>query len=398
MFFRVGREVIAATQGKQRPEISISMYDQYVLVPSPPKPVAMAAPAAAPVASAAVTAPAAPTAAPVTSAAVPPSPTPVLPAPAPARPTAPQQTAVVAPPVTPVVPPSNPCSGAVAVSLSSHCTAPLTEAEERGLKPKDIFRECDKCPEMVMVPAGTFNMGAPKDEENAQFDEVPQHHVALGQAFAAGRFAVTFDEWDACAAAGWCNGYRPDDRGWGRGQRPVVNVSWNDAKNYAAWLSAKTGKTYRLLSEAEREYVTRAGTTTPFWWGSSISTEQANYNGGYTYGNNSRYGKGEFRQRTLPVDSFGPNPWGFYQVHGNVFEWTEDCGHRYNSAPSDGAAWTPVSCCPRVVRGGSWYSNPTNLRAAHRQTRPCTERSNDVGFRVGRALLTPLVEEQATRR
>jgi formylglycine-generating enzyme required for sulfatase activity len=214
----------------------------------------------------------------------------------------------------------------------------------------------------------------------------------LGHAFAAGKFAVTFDEWDACVSAGGCNAYRPDDGGWGRGQRPVIHVSWNDAKAYATWLSGRTGKTYRLLSETEREYATRAGTTTPFWWGSSISTEQANYNG-YAY-HNSGY-RNEYRQRTLPVDSFGPNPWGLYQVHGNVFEWTEDCEHVYSSAPSDGAAFKSAGCRYRVVRGGSWYSNPGDLRAAYRQTRSSDSRSNDLGFRVGRTLLTASAPEPA---
>src|SRR5207302_6940801 len=108
------------------------------------------------------------------------------------------------------------------------------------------------------------------------------------------------------------------------GRQPVINMSWDDAKAYLAWLSRKTGKSYRLLSETEREYVTRAGRSTPFWWGPSISTSQANYNGNYTYGGGS---KGEYREKTVPVASFQPNPWGLYQVHGNVWEWTEDCYH-----------------------------------------------------------------------
>jgi formylglycine-generating enzyme required for sulfatase activity len=313
------------------------------------------------------------------------------------------QPSVAAPVATAVPPPvvmpgtTGPCgTGPTTVSLPSRCGAPLTEAEERGLQPKDAFRECDKCPEMVVIPAGTFSMGAPKGEEGASRDEVPQHDVVLSRAFAAGRFAVTFDEWDACVADGGCNGYRPDDKGWGRGHRPVINISWNDAKTYTAWLSGKTGKNYRLLSEAEREYATRAGTATPFWWGSSISTEQANYNGNYTFGKNSRYGpKGEFRERTLPVDSFGPNPWGLYQVHGNVFEWTEDCKHTYSDASSDGAAWAPAGCGFRIARGGSWYSFPDYLRAAHREVRSRNDRSNDLGFRIVRKLLITSAPEQA---
>jgi formylglycine-generating enzyme required for sulfatase activity len=133
-------------------------------------------------------------------------------------------------------------------------------------------------------------------------------------------------------------------------------VSWDDARAYAAWLSRKTGKTYRLLSEAEREYVARASTTTPFWWGASISSQQANYEFNY---------EGEYRQPRLPVDSFQPNPWGLYQVHGNVSEWTQDYYHdNYAGAPSDGSAWTSRNCSDRVHRGGSWAEVPMYLRAA----------------------------------
>src|SRR5262249_45008391 len=155
----------------------------------------------------------------------------------------------------------------------------------------------------------------------------------------------TFDEWDAMQL------HKPRDEGWGRGRRPVINVRWSDAKLYANWLSQKTGKTYRLLTEAEREYVTRAGTTSPFWWGSSISTNQANYSGD-PYGEGE---KGENRRMTVPVDSFEPNPWDLYQVHGNVQEWVEDCWNdSYQGAPSDGSAWKSVNFCPDfVIRGGA---------------------------------------------
>jgi formylglycine-generating enzyme required for sulfatase activity len=195
--------------------------------------------------------------------------------------------------------------------------------------------------------------------------------VAFAQQLAVGRFALTFDEWDACAADGGCGGYKSSDQGWGRGRRPVINVSWDDAKAYVAWLSNKIGKTYRLLSEAEREYVTRAGTTTPFWWGSSISTSQANYNGDFTYGGGA---KGEYRAKTLPVDTFQPNPWGLYQ---------ED---NYKGAPPDGSARTSGDCSRRVLRGGSWDSKAQNLRSALRHGGTTDGRDNDFGFRVGRTL------------
>jgi formylglycine-generating enzyme required for sulfatase activity len=188
------------------------------------------------------------------------------------------------------------------------------------------FQDYEGGPEMVVVPAGTFQMGSPQTEEGHDNDEDPQHPVTFANPFAVGRFAVTFDQWNACAAEGGCNGYRPDDNGWRRGQRPVINVSWNDAKAYVDWLAKKTGRPYRLLSEAEWEYVARARSTTAFWWGDSISTNQANFNGNYRYPTHglstAKEIKGEYRQRTTPVNSFDPNPWGLYQVHGNVWEWT----------------------------------------------------------------------------
>jgi len=234
------------------------------------------------------------------------------------------------------------------------------------------------------MPAGSFIMGSPDDEKARGMNEGPQHRVTLARSFAVGRFAVTFDEWDACVADGGCNGYAPNDGGWGRGRRPVIYVSWDDANVYVAWLSRKTGKTYRLLSEAEREYVTRAGTTTPFWWGASISTQQANYYDDDAFGRGS---KEEDRQRTLRVDSFQPNPWGLYQVHGNVSEWTQDCYHDgYAGVPSDGSAWTSGDCSRRVVRGGAWFDPPGSLRAASRGSDAAADWDGLEGFRLARTL------------
>jgi formylglycine-generating enzyme required for sulfatase activity len=268
---------------------------------------------------------------------------------------------------------------------------PLSPERERALKPKDAFRECATCREMVVVSAGSFTMGSPLSEAGRSDNEGPPHVVTFARPFAVGRFAVTFDEWDACVADGGCNGYKPSDQGWGRGQRPVTNVSWDDAKKYAAWLSRKTGKTYRLLSEAEREYVTRAGTTTPFWWGSSISKNQANYDYSYSYGDaeSESLPKLQGKMEAGPVDSFQPNPWGLYQVHGNVWEWVEDCWNEsYQDAPSDGSVWTSSGDCRRrVLRGGSWSSYPQHLRSASRQGRDRTDlRDRHTGFRVGRTL------------
>jgi formylglycine-generating enzyme required for sulfatase activity len=243
---------------------------------------------------------------------------------------------------------------------------PLSPLEERALVPGDHFQECGVCPEMVVVPGGDFLMGAPEGEEGSLPDERPQHKVTISRPFAVGRFAVTFDEWDACVAARGCKNHRPSDRGWGRGRRPVINLWWEDARAYVAWLSHKTGQPYRLLSEAEREYVTRAGTTTPFWWGSSISTRQANYDGKFAFpaGANAT---GGFRRETVPVDFFPPNPWGLYQVHGNVHEWVEDCWHAsYDGAPADGSARTEPDCTEHVARGGSWNFSAWHLRSASR--------------------------------
>lgn len=290
--------------------------------------------------------------------------------------------------VPPIAPPKagDPCgAGPQTVSLYARAACPLSAAEERSLAPKDVFSECDKCPELMVVPAGSFTMGSPTSEDGRFSDEDPQHPVTVARQFAVGKFAVTFAEWDACVLDGGCGGYRPPDQGWGRDKQPVINVSWYDAKAYVAWLSKTTGRTYRLLSEAEREYVARAGTTTPFWWGATISTGQANYN---PYGSGL---KGEFRSRTVPVDSFQPNPWGLYQVHGNVSEWTEDCAHdNYTGAPTNGSAWTTGDCNRRVLRGGSWFKVRRVLRSANRNVSTISSfRDSEIGFRIARTLLTP---------
>jgi formylglycine-generating enzyme required for sulfatase activity len=240
----------------------------------------------------------------------------------------------------------------------------------------------------VEVPAGSFVMGSPANDPARSDSQIPQHKVSFARPFAVGKFAVTFEEWDACVAEGGCGRYEPPDQGWGRYKQPVINVSWDDANAYAAWLSRRTGKAYRLLNEAEREYVTRAGTMTPFWWGSSISTQQANYNGNFTYGDGSQ---GEYRQKTIPVGSFPPNPWGLYQVHGNIWEWVEDCSNKnYTGAPTDGSVWTSGNCNSRVLRGGSWNDDPKNLRAANRLIGIDSKiRAFNFGFRVARTLLSP---------
>ena len=239
------------------------------------------------------------------------------------------------------------------------------ERKRAAMRPGRVFRDCLECPEMVVVPAGSFTMGSPSWEVGRDDDEGPQHRVTIPSPFAVGKYEVTFAEWDACVAGGGCNGYRPDDRGWGRGQRPVINVSWDDAKAYVAWLSRKTDQRYRLLSEAEWEYAARAGTTEPFHFGSTISTDQANYNGNYTYGAGR---KGVYRQKTMPAGSFPANGFGLHDVHGNVLEWVEDCWYpSYAGAPTNGSAWVSGGeCGKRVFRSSSWTSIPRILRSANR--------------------------------
>src|SRR4051794_38453856 len=153
---------------------------------------------------------------------------------------------------------------------------PLTPEIEQALIPRDSFKECDICPEMVVVPKGSFMMGTPADEPYRLKGEDPVHKVAIAKPFAVGRFTISFDEWDACLADGGCNG-KKGSGGYGRGRMPADGIDFEAAKSYIAWLSRKVGRTYRLPSESEREYFARAGTTTPFWFGKTISAQNANY-------------------------------------------------------------------------------------------------------------------------
>ena len=260
--------------------------------------------------------------------------------------------------------------------------APGGQPGGAGLTPGTEFSDCDVCPQMVIVPAGTFTMGSAASEEGRYDNEGPRHSVTIPAPFAVGVYEVTFAEWDACVRAGGCGGYAPADEGWGRGSRPVINVIWDDAQAYISWLSQQTGARYRLLSEAEWEYVARAGTRTARYWGEGESRQCRNANGrddfvscsdGYDY--------------TAPVGSFAPNAFGLYDVIGNVWEWTQDCWNgSYAGAPSDGSAWQSGECDRRVLRGGSWFFNPWFLRSAYRCGIATDYRFNYFGFRVARTL------------
>ncbi len=265
-------------------------------------------------------------------------------------------------------PPKTPSPGAVRPAVGTYPT-----------RPGETFRDCPDCPEMVVIPAGNFMMGSPASEAGRDADEGPRHRVTIPRAFALGKYEVTFAEWAACVQMDKC-GHAPNDAAWGRGDRPVINVSWEDAKEYVLWLSRKTGEKYRLPSEAEWEYAARAGTTTPYWWGSSIGTGNANCAGCGSLWDNTR---------TARVGSFRPNRFGLHDMLGNVQEWVEDCWNgSYGGAPQDGSAWVSGDCNFRVLRGGAWDSGPNYLRSASRD-RSATGGPyyyTVQGFRVARTL------------
>jgi formylglycine-generating enzyme required for sulfatase activity len=271
-----------------------------------------------------------------------------------------------------------------------------------GAGKAEWFKDHDAGPEMVVVPTGSFMMGSPESEPQRHDNESPRHKVSIARPFAVGRHEITRGEfaafihetgyttgdanvwtdmvWRNDPDISWRNpGFAQDDK------HPVVCVSWDDAKAYTKWLSQQSGKSYRLLTEAEWEYAARAGTTTPFWWGSSITPAQANYNGGYTYAGGS---EGEYREATVPVGSFSPNPWGLFNVHGNVWEWCDDVWHdTYHGAPSDGSVRLKRGdSTSRILRGGCWAALPSYSRAARRVGYPPRGGGNTFGFRVGRTL------------
>ncbi len=235
------------------------------------------------------------------------------------------------------------------------------------------FRDCPDCPEMVAVPAGEFLMGSNDGGGN----EKPLHKVTIPKPLAVGKFEVTYAEWDACVAAGGCQN-SPPDHGWGRGRQPVLNVSWDDiAKDYLPWLSKVTGKTYRLLTEAEWEYAARAGLHAAYAWGNDLGQNRANCKG---------CGSQWDAKQPAPVGSFPPNAFGLHDMHGNVWEWVQDCyKNNYAGAPADGQAVDGAGCS-RTRRGGAWNGAAADLRLAGRLGTQAGSRWNNLGFRVARAM------------
>ena len=237
--------------------------------------------------------------------------------------------------------------------------------------------------EMVLIPGGAFRMGDLSGE--GDYDERPVHSVTV-PAFKLGKFEVTFTQWDACVADGGCGGYTPDDEGWGRGNRPVIHVSWDDIQSFIAWLNARTGGNFRLPTEAEWEYAARAGSTTKFYFGNSESqlcryANHADSSTDFDWRNETcSDGVGK---RTAEVGRYQPNSFGLYDLHGNVWEWVQDCwNNSYAGAPTDGSAWTSGDCGLRVFRGGSWSNTPRHLRSANRTGFTRSYRDGDIGFRL----------------
>jgi formylglycine-generating enzyme required for sulfatase activity len=209
--------------------------------------------------------------------------------------------------------------------------------------------------------------------------------VTITAPFAVGRYEVTFDEWDACVADGGCDGYRPADEGWGRGARPVIHVSWLDAQGYVRWLSTKSRLPYRLLSEAEWEYASRAGSTSIYPWGNTASHELANY--GEDECCKGRVLGHDTFLHTAPAGQFPPNGFGLHDMIGNVYEWVEDCySHILDTAPTNGSPLEVAGCGQHVLRGAAWYSDPGRITGRYRAYQKPDRRDYVVGFRVARSL------------
>lgn len=253
-------------------------------------------------------------------------------------------------------------------SMATAAAEPAPAAAEIELavagEPLKTFRDCEACPELMRLDGGTFTMGSSPKEQGHRSWEGPQREVSIAPVAISIR-EVSFVEWEACVAEGGCGSYMPADKGWGRGARPVIMVSWNDAQAYVKWLSGKTGRGYRLPTEAEWEYAARGGTSTAYWWGDRHESNRAP------------------RGKTEETGSGDPNGFGLYNVTGNVAEWVQDCyANSFASAPKDGSAVVAGNGCQRVLRGGGWKADADDLRIANRSRLAPGTRDTAIGFRV----------------
>ena len=236
-----------------------------------------------------------------------------------------------------------------------------------------VFKDCVVCPEMSIIPSGTFMIGSTKGRKR----ELPVSKITITKSLAVSRYEVTFDQWDACFNSGGCS-KKPSDRGWGRDSRPVINILLTDIDEYVTWLTKKTGHIYRLPSESEWEYAARAGSQTEFSWGDQMQTGAANCRGCGTKWSGIK---------SAPVGQFKPNAWGLYDVHGNVFEYVADCwSNDHYNIPRDGVAKKTANCLSKVIKGGSWYYLPKVSRSASRVRNDKRVFSYFIGFRVFREL------------
>jgi formylglycine-generating enzyme required for sulfatase activity len=303
----------------------------------------------------------------------------------------------------------------VAVALCGPALAqgPLAAGQELALTAGDSFRDCDGCPEMVVVPAGAFTMGAPEGEEGRDDNEGPPHRVTIPRRFALGKLEVTVDQFAAFARETsydtgstcdiWLDGKWEERQGYTwrnpgfpqSGAHPAACLSWDDAKAYLTWLSRKTDRTYRLPTEAEWEYAARGGTTTRFHFGDRYEDYCQHGNGADQEARNRVPGAqawsvlpcSDGHAYTAPVGSFAANAFGLHDTLGNVFEWVEDCWNEsYAGVPADGSAWTSGDCAIRVQRGGAWGYPPSYLREAVRGRQPQGYRYVKAGMRVVRTL------------
>ena len=263
--------------------------------------------------------------------------------------------------------------------------------------PGQTFRSCQDCPEMIVLPIGAYQMGADSQDREATSREKPRHLVSISAPLAVGRSEVSFTQWEACVAQGACRHYQPRDNGWGRENHPVIYVSWRDATTYVDWLQKKTGKPYRLLSEAEWEYAARApapsasrlASLQPAGSGRAAKPDAQfiNFDGSTTY---KKGRAGLYRGKTVTIMQLKVNKFGLYNMRGNVSEWVQDCWFgSHQGAPTAGRAREKNNCQLRVVRGGSWYDEQSALRLSARKPHDANARLNIIGFRVALSLGRP---------